>query len=532
MNPKIFPEKKQYLFIFILLIIFLFFYRLDYLPLKFEEPRRALVATEMIISGNYWVPTINGEFYYNKPPLFNWLIAGLFNIFGFSEWVERFPTFLSIIGFCIVNFIYFRRRIGVENSALASFCFALSGHMLFYFSFQGEIDMTYSFVVYLQVLCIIHFFDKKNYLLLFMTSYLLMTVGVLMKGLPSIAFQGLTLLGFFLWHRRFGKLFHPTHFLALGISVFLLSYYFRQYGAYNDPELLIAKLTVESVSRSVGDMDITHYSVQLVKFPLLILYLMLPWSLLFFAPKKYAWKSLRENKWVSYCLLFLIVNTWLYWISPGTRDRYIYAFLPFFYNVLIFVSADWLRRKNHIVSIALYSSGSIISMSLLVLPFIDVRFPFIWSIVTVLSITILLWSVTKKKLHAVFGFLALMFFLRIYYDQVIFPIRAKSRDNIAAISHANEVLKIVNGEKLEYVSPVSESQMKLPFQAPVTIKEIGRLPYQFSFYYSSQSGQIIEWKEEPGTNFYITAVEKELPQTGLYTFEAEGGTFVLHKKGD
>ena len=35
-------------------------------PLHFEEPRRAIVALEMELTGNWWVPKINGEYYFNK----------------------------------------------------------------------------------------------------------------------------------------------------------------------------------------------------------------------------------------------------------------------------------------------------------------------------------------------------------------------------------------------------------------------------------------------------------------------------------
>ena len=55
-------------------------------PLHFEEPRRAIVALEMELTGNWWVPKINGEYYYNKPPVYNWLLIGLYKVFGYEEW--------------------------------------------------------------------------------------------------------------------------------------------------------------------------------------------------------------------------------------------------------------------------------------------------------------------------------------------------------------------------------------------------------------------------------------------------------------
>lgn len=66
-------------------------------PLLADEPTRALVALEMMFSENFITPTINGDYYYNKPPLYNWLLVFLFKLTGStSEFVVRLPTVISI----------------------------------------------------------------------------------------------------------------------------------------------------------------------------------------------------------------------------------------------------------------------------------------------------------------------------------------------------------------------------------------------------------------------------------------------------
>lgn len=64
-----------YIIIFTLLIPALFI-NLGKMPLSSDEPTRSVVALEMNLSGNYVTPTINGDYYYNKPPLYNWILAG------------------------------------------------------------------------------------------------------------------------------------------------------------------------------------------------------------------------------------------------------------------------------------------------------------------------------------------------------------------------------------------------------------------------------------------------------------------------
>ena len=59
-------------------------------PLYLEEPRRAVIAMEIAWSGNYWAPTLFGEWYYNKPPVFNWLLL-VFHGKGHRRAYARIP---------------------------------------------------------------------------------------------------------------------------------------------------------------------------------------------------------------------------------------------------------------------------------------------------------------------------------------------------------------------------------------------------------------------------------------------------------
>ena len=75
-----------------------------------DEGIRALVAFEMKMSGNFIVPTLNGEFYFNKPPLYNWMIYGLSMLFGyFGEWPSRLTTLISLGGFAWFVYHYVSR---------------------------------------------------------------------------------------------------------------------------------------------------------------------------------------------------------------------------------------------------------------------------------------------------------------------------------------------------------------------------------------------------------------------------------------
>ena len=66
-----------------------------------DEGIRALVAVEMMNSGEYLTPTLGGDLYLKKPPLFNWFIVGSYKLFGeVNEWSLRFPTICFLLIFC------------------------------------------------------------------------------------------------------------------------------------------------------------------------------------------------------------------------------------------------------------------------------------------------------------------------------------------------------------------------------------------------------------------------------------------------
>ena len=62
-------DHLMVLVIFLLLLCGIFLLPAQ-LQLRSEEPRRAIVAMEMIFSGDYLQPQLNGWPYYNKPPFF------------------------------------------------------------------------------------------------------------------------------------------------------------------------------------------------------------------------------------------------------------------------------------------------------------------------------------------------------------------------------------------------------------------------------------------------------------------------------
>ncbi|MBI2383803.1 MAG: glycosyltransferase family 39 protein [Gammaproteobacteria bacterium] len=63
-----------------------------------DEPRFAMVARDMVWSGDWLFPRRAGELYADKPPLFMWAIAGFYALTGSLRLATLLPSFLAGLG--------------------------------------------------------------------------------------------------------------------------------------------------------------------------------------------------------------------------------------------------------------------------------------------------------------------------------------------------------------------------------------------------------------------------------------------------
>jgi len=152
-------NKNSHWIILLILYCCVLFYPVNSYGLRAEEPRRAVIAIEMIESNNFINPHLNGLPYYNKPPLFNWLLAFFFRLFySFEEWVVRLPSLLSLLAIATINFFVIKKYLNLNIAILSSFFFLTSADILFYGTITaGEIDLFYSLIVYLHLFFLIHY---------------------------------------------------------------------------------------------------------------------------------------------------------------------------------------------------------------------------------------------------------------------------------------------------------------------------------------------------------------------------------------
>ena len=91
-----------------------------------DEPVYGETAKEMIATGDWFSPRIYGEFWYDKPPLFYWLEAISFSIFGVSTWSARLPS--AVIGALTPIYLYLStaKLLGEKKALRGAFICATS----------------------------------------------------------------------------------------------------------------------------------------------------------------------------------------------------------------------------------------------------------------------------------------------------------------------------------------------------------------------------------------------------------------------
>jgi 4-amino-4-deoxy-L-arabinose transferase-like glycosyltransferase len=91
-----------------------------------DEGRNAEVGREMLATGDYVTPHINGAVYLDKPPVFFWAVAASLGAFGVNEAAARLPSALAAIAGVALTVWFARRHFGARVAAAAAAILALS----------------------------------------------------------------------------------------------------------------------------------------------------------------------------------------------------------------------------------------------------------------------------------------------------------------------------------------------------------------------------------------------------------------------
>ncbi len=441
--------KFLYIFCFGLCIV-VYLLNVGMGAITMDEPTRALVAMEMIYSGNVITPTIFGEFYYNKPPFYNWILSIFFiGTNNYSELILRLPAVIPLFFFTLTIFFHTKKYLTWEIAAMAAIMFISHGRMLFTSSMVGHIDIFYSWLTYLSFIIVFELSRKQQWVLLFILTYLITGITFLCKGLPSLVFQAITLLSWFIYQRKFRLLLSWKHFLGIGVLATILFSYFYAYHQYNSIWTYVETLWHESSKRTPLEKSLLDSFIHLFSFPFEVLGHILPWSILIlFTFSTHIWNVWRNNNFLVFCLLIFCANVVPYWLSPDTHPRYLFMLFPFLFILLshaYFSQAPGMKKRSIFIHIFFICISILLCLGILVIPFLpDFRdhellaniqqleilntFPYLWPKVIFLLIVmgVTTYFLIKLPNLKLILFAIMLMWFRLVFDWFVIPHRAKT----------------------------------------------------------------------------------------------------------
>jgi len=190
--------KESYSVYFLILVIFallLFFSGIGFKQLwKTDETRVAGISASMVRTGDYLMPKLNGEPFLEYPPMYYWVTATFYKIFGKSMFTSRLASALCAFGTALLLFF-----LSKEMKFESFYCF-MSGVIIStcgqFWSVANRciVDMMLCFFIVAAMYCFykIHEFLSHNekirnnfiWMLLFISS---IGFGILTKSLLGLA---------------------------------------------------------------------------------------------------------------------------------------------------------------------------------------------------------------------------------------------------------------------------------------------------------------------------------------------------------
>jgi 4-amino-4-deoxy-L-arabinose transferase-like glycosyltransferase len=192
------------LLLFILCLSVLYFSGLGTIPLlEPDEGRYAEIPREMVASGDFVTPRLNGVVYLEKPPLYYWGTALSLRIFGETEFGARaFTASVSLAGLLLtfwMGTVLSDRRTGLYSAIVlsTSFYYYVVGRL-------NTLDMTLAVTLFLAIFpAYLYLSGKRSGRGWLILSYGAAGLAFLAKGLVGIVFPAAVLFLWLLFTRRY-----------------------------------------------------------------------------------------------------------------------------------------------------------------------------------------------------------------------------------------------------------------------------------------------------------------------------------------
>jgi len=296
-----------------------------------DEGRYSEIPREMVASGDYVTPRLNGVKYFEKPVLFYWMQAGAIKLFGASEWSLRlWSAFLAVLGCLAVYYAgcrLFSRSTGLFAAAIlaTSVWYDLLGSAI-------TLDMAVTAFLTLGLLAFLlgtrapPGLERRLWLYAF---YVLTAAATLTKGLIGIVIPGMVIVAWLTVTRQWSLL--RSLYLPSGtILFFAIAAPWHVLVSLANPEFPWFYFVHEHFARFLTTVH--HRSEPIWFFVPVLLAGMFPWSMFCIEAVRRGLKESDSNRQIHSATWFLVLWAGLVFaffsLSGSKLATYILPALP------------------------------------------------------------------------------------------------------------------------------------------------------------------------------------------------------------
>lgn len=321
-------------------------------PWPADEPRFALIARDIVVTGNWLLPRVGGDIYADKPPLFFWLIALGLYLTQSLRLSFLLPSLLSALGCVVLVYDIARRLWGRETGLIAGVLLLLTVQFVWQ-ARQGQIDASLCFWTTLSLYGLLRHVLLGPQWRWYAMGWAAAGFGVITKGvgfLPLLVLIPFALLRSPPWTPRISGgtpmqwLVGPLAFV-IAVSVWLVP---TLLAARTDPALaayrdeILFRQTIDRYANAWHHREpFWYFFTNVIPVMWLPLTALLPWLV----P---AWRrALRDHDLrIAVLLSWVVIVVLFFSLSSGKRGIYVLPAVPAFVLACAPYTSELLRKPS------------------------------------------------------------------------------------------------------------------------------------------------------------------------------------------
>lgn len=330
-GPSASPLTRRGALAVLIVFALVWFANLDYRRLVHpDEGRYAEIPREMVATGDWLTPRLDGIKYFEKPALQYWITAAAYEAFGVHAWTARlWPALAGFLGVLFIGYVGLR----LGGPVLGLYSAAALGSCLWYAGNAHILTLDAGLTLWMTVgmgsfLLAQRAVRHESQLAWMWSAWAALALATLSKGLIGIVLPGMALIAYSIVERDW-KLWRRLH-LASGTILFLA---------------IAAPWFIAVSSRNPGFFDFFFVHEHFTRFltsehrrtgawwyfvPILVVGL-LPWVVVFFAALPRAWRASRGEDgfhWQRFALVWSAVIFLFFSASGSKLPSYILPLFP------------------------------------------------------------------------------------------------------------------------------------------------------------------------------------------------------------